>query len=518
MGEERTRRDFLKLAGLSTVGISFAAAIGCEVKGSVPETTAQKAVATVRAAPTVSSGSTSGSTTTSAQEGSRYVQSFRSRPDLRPPTIEVSMPPRATAPGHIFIAPKEAEGQYGPMIVDEQGRMSWFKPVDNKGDYAMDCKIQTYKGEPVLTFWEGRVTQGYGLGQYRIFDSSYKEIARVRAVGYQGDHHDFTLTEQGTALFTIYNPVPADLSGIGRQMDDAVMEGVIQEINVETGEVLFEWHSIEHVGVEESYADTLWHPVAPYDYFHINSINVEDDGNLLVSARKTYAVYKIDRGTGEVIWRLGGKYSDFEMGPGSRMAEQHDARRHPDGTITIFDNGAPKPDAESFGLTLAVDEENMTAELVREYSHPDGIFAENQANMQVLPNGNVFIGWGSEPFFSEFSRDGDLLYSANLPPQAESYRAFRFPWEGRPTRKPAVAVESGPNNETTLYVSWNGATEVDNWQILAGPKPDRLKPGGYVPRDGFETSILVNTTEPYILVQGRDSSNKVLGASKAIEL
>ncbi|CAN5519647.1 hypothetical protein BH24ACT22_BH24ACT22_11770 [soil metagenome] len=518
MVERYSRRRFLKLAGFGAVGVSLTAVVGCEAKGNLSETTSEEAVATVRPAPKAVTESTV-ATTTSAPPGSKYVQAFRSRPDLSPPTIGVSTTPRDTAPGYVFIAPKEAkEGQYGAMVVDEQGRMVWFKPVKRQGDYVMDCKVQTYKGEPVLTFWEGRVTNGFGLGEYSILDGSYNEIGRVRSVGYQGDHHDFTLTSRDTALFTIYNPLPANLSGIGRRVDDAAIEGVIQEIDVASGEVLFEWHSLDHVGPEESYEGVVQNATVPYDYFHINSIDVDDDDNLIVSARKTYTVYKIDRETGEIIWRLGGKNSDFEMGPGCRPAEQHDARRQADGTITIFDNGALKPDARSFGLTLGLDTTAMTASLVREYSHPDQIFAENQANMQVLPNGNVFIGWGSEPFFSEFSRDGQLLHSANLPPEAESYRAFKFPWEGQLANKPDVTTEPGPDGATTLYVSWNGATQVDNWQVLAGPRQNKLKPAGFVPRKDFETAILVDTKEPYLIVQGRDASNKVLGASKAVEL
>ena len=489
------------------MGLSLASSIGCEVRGGTPETTASGGAAKAEA-PTATS-----------EAASPHVHTFRSRPDLSPPTVEVVTPARATAPGYVFIAPKEAsEGQYGAMIADEQGRIVWFKPVDDEGNYAMDCKAQTYKGEPVLTFWEGRVTNGYGLGEYRILDSSYKEVKRVRSDGYRGDHHDFTLTARDTALITIYNHVPADLSEIGRQPEDIITEGVIQEIDVETGEVVFEWHSLDHVGTEESYADPMWQPSLPYDYFHINSIDVEDDDNLLVSARKTYAIYKIDRDTGEILWRLGGKNSDFEMGPGSQVAEQHDARRHPDGTITIFDNGREIPNARSRGVTLALNMENMSVELAREYYYPGGLLAENQANMQVLPNGNVFIGWGSDPFFSEFSRDGRLLYNASLPPEAESYRAFRFPWEGRPAEKPAVAVESGPEDEAMLYVSWNGATEVANWQVLAGPEADRLEPVSSAAWKGFETAIPANTTESYIAVQGRDFSNRVLGVSEAIEL
>ncbi|MGB3632813.1 MAG: arylsulfotransferase family protein, partial [Rubrobacteraceae bacterium] len=352
-----------------------------------------------------------------------------------------------------------------------------------------------------------------------VLDRSYREIARVRADGFKGDHHEFLITSRDTALILIFDEVGADLSRAGGRTDGAAIEGVIQEIDIATGEVLFEWHSLDYVAPEESYTELSPDQPGAYDYFHVNSIDVDDDDNLLVSAKAVNTIYKIDRRTGEVIWRLGGKKSDFEMGPDTRFVRQHDARRQADGTITLFDNGEPETYKESFGMVLELDMDDMTAELARRYTHPDGIYADNQANMQVLPDGNVFIGWGSEPFFSEFSGDGQLLYSANLPPEAESYRAFRYPWSGQPLDKPAVAAESGSNDETSVYVSWNGATEVANWQVLAGPGPDQLTPtGSAVPRDGFETSIPVNTSESHVSVQGRDSSDKVLGTSETIEL
>ena len=507
-GKKRTRREFLKLAGLGTAGLSSTYLAGCEIRARSAETTVSEAASAVQ--------KTAPMTTPTA--GS-YVQAFRSRPDLRPPVITVSTPPRDTAPGYVFIAPKKSlEGQYGSMVLDEQGRMVWFKPVDNEGHYPMDCKVQTYKGEPVLTFWEGLVQAGYGSGEYRILDRSYNEIARVRAEGFEGDHHDFLITSRDTALVMIYNPVGADLSGIGRQPEDGIVEGVVQEIDVASGEVLFEWHSLDHVRIEESYVDPLERLSLPYDYFHINSVEVDEDENLIISAKGVNAVYKIDRTTGEVIWRLGGKQSDFEMGPNTRFVRQHDARRRADGTITLFDNGEPQTYTESSGKVLALNTDDMTAELAQSYTHPDVIYADHQANMQTLPNGNVFIGWGSVSSFSEFSSDGQLLYSADLPPETESYRAFRFPWEGRPGEKPAVASESGQNGETTLYVGWNGATEVTGWQVLAGPSPDRLQPAGSVPRKGFETAVSVDTTEPYVSVRGKDPAGKVLGASEAIEL
>jgi hypothetical protein len=403
------------------------------------------------------------------------------------------------------------------MILDEDGQPVWFRPLQREEWDVMDFKVQPYKGEPVLTWWEGFHT-GYGQGEYVVADGFYREIRRVRAGnGYIGDHHEFLITPQDTALLTIYNPVRMDLSSLGGPKDGVVLDGIAQEVDIETGEVLFEWHSVDHVGLEESHYEPPEDPGVPFDYFHINSIDIDHDSNLLVSARRTSAIYKIDRITGEVIWRLGGKKSDFEMRPGTRTAYQHDARRQLDGTVTIFDNGDLKYDEQSYGIVLELDEEEMTATLMRRYPHPEGRLAGTQGNMQVLPDGNVFIGWGSNPLFSEYSRDGELLFNASFPPEVESYRAFRFPWSGHPSEDPAVVAETGPDDEVTLYASWNGATEVATWQVLAGPSPERLRPVATAPREGFETAIAVHTAEPYVGVQAKDRSDRVLGTSKAVK-
>jgi hypothetical protein len=376
----------------------------------------------------------------------------------------------------------------------------------------MDFKVQRYRGEPVLTWWEGKVVGGHGFGEYVILDGSYREIRRVRAGNvYGGDHHEFLITPQDTALITIYHPVPVDLSSFGGPEDGMVLDGIVQEIDLATGEIVFEWRSLEHVELDETYFKL-------FDYFHINSIDVDHDSNLLISARNTCAVYKIDRRTGKVLWRLGGKKSSFEMDPRTRTRYQHDARRQSDGTITIFDNGSLEFNEQSYGLVLELDEDDMTSTLVREYPHPEGRLVGTQGNVQVLPNGNVFVGWGSGPLFSEFSRDGELLFDARFPPEVESYRAFRFPWSGYPSDDPALAAESGSGDELTLYASWNGATEVAGWQVLAGPAPERLEPvGSAAPREGFETAITVRTVEPYVGVQARDGSGRVLGTSRAVK-
>jgi len=307
-----------------------------------------------------------------------------------------------------------------------------------------------------------------------------------------------------------------DLSSAGGPEDARVLDGIAQEVDIETGEVLFEWHSLDHVGVEESYfnpkPDMKW----AFDYFHINSIDPYPDGYLTISARRTSTVYKVDRTTGEVVWRLGGKKSDFELGPGTRTAWQHDARRHPDGIVTIFDNSSVSHGGNSRGIVVKVDEDAMKATLIGEYTHPDGILAATQGNVQVLPNGNVFLGWGSEPYLSEFSEDGDLLFDASLPPPIESYRAFRFPWKGEPQTGPAILVEPGDGDEVTVYASWNGATEVATWRVLAGRDPDGMKPIGSVPRKGFETSVTLQTEDPYLAVRAEDGSGEELATSRAV--
>ena len=451
------------------------------------------------------------------------VWAFRSRPDLGPPAVEVATPAQDTAPGHIFVAP-EAGGaaQGGSMILDDSGQVVWFRSLRhpiNPSSRVMNFEVQTYQGREVLTW-------GETPGEFVIFDASYREIARLRAGnGYGGDHHEFLISPQDTALITIYNSVPQDLTSVGGSEGGRAWQGIVQELDIESGKVLFEWRSIDHVALEETYVEAREDHYSGIDYFHINSIDVDHDDNLLISARETSAVYKVDRNTGEVIWRLGGKRSDFEMGEGTRFAFQHDARRLRDGTISIFDNGSlvfengvPRAVEESRAIVLDVDERKMRASLVREYTHPEGQYADAAGNVQVLANGDAFVGWGRALAISEFSRDGELLFDARLPPGNRSYRAFRFPWRGYPTDRPAAAAERASEEEVRLYASWNGATEVESWEVLTGSRPDRLEPLGSVTRDGFETAILARSAEPYVAVRARDRTGRILGTSESIEL
>jgi hypothetical protein len=448
-------------------------------------------------------------------ESSRFAD-FRSRPDLQPPVVVVEKRTHHTAPGYIFFAPKKDVRQRGPLIVDNDGHVVWFHPL-HLG--ATDFRVQRYQGRPVLTWWQGRSHFGIGRGEYVIMDSSYRQIATVRAGhGLAGDEHEFLITPQGTALIPAYRPIPGDLSSVGGPKDGQILDSVLQEIDIASGRVLFEWHSVGHVGLDESYwpLKKMKGRYPPYDYFHINSIDVERDENLLVSARNTHALYEIDRHSGKVLWRLGGKRSDFEMGPGTQFNWQHDARRQPDGTISVFDDGAfPKVEDHSRALVLRADMATKKVTLVRAYVSPEKLLAKHQGGMQVLPDGDVFVGWGSEPYFTEFAPDGAVVFHAHFGAHQDSYRAYRFPWVGRPLDKPALVADARGGG-ATAFVSWNGATEVARWRILGGSGRATLEKISDAAKTGFETAVSLPKGTRFVAAQALDASGRVLATSKTV--
>lgn len=452
-------------------------------------------------------------------------EAYVSRPDLKPPTVTIGVPADATAPGYVFLAPFEIsvassatyrtprnESHSGPLVVDDGGEPVWFLPFSSKT--AMDFRIQVYRGRRVLTWYEGTVLGAYG-GDYVIYDLTYHEVARVKAGrGRHGDLHEFLLTPKGTALITIYEEIRADLTSVGGSADARLVTGIVQEVDVATGRVVFEWRSHDHVGVDESYMTQVTSQ-GNVDYFHLNSVDVDSDGNLLVSARHTSAVYKVDRRSGAVIWRLGGMKSDFAVDPAASFRFQHDVRRQPDGTITIFDNNsaAPGTAASSRGLRIALDEGAMRASFVQEWVTPDPRFGWAMGNVQVLSDGGVFVCWGTDGSFSEFGPDGELRYDARFADGSITYRAFRFELDAHPTGRPSAALAQSSDGTSTLYASWNGATQVARWQLQAGPRPDRLSTVVTVPRNGFETGIAVPTTRAYAAAAAVDASGRHLGTT-----
>ncbi len=448
-------------------------------------------------------------------------QSFHSRPDLQPPTVTVTAHAPGATPGEIFIAPYSGPGQYGPMILDEDGAVVWFKPLSPTGTRAADFRVQQYEGKPVLTWWQDPLSYGGSskAGEV-ILDSSYHQLAVVRAGnGFQPDLHEFQITPQGTGLITVYDGIDCDLSAVGGPRDAAVADTLLQQIDLKTGLVMYEWHSLDHVPLSDSYASARRASrTTPFDYFHINSVDVQPEGDLLIDARNTWAAYDVDAHTGQVRWRLGGKRSSFTLGAGARTAYQHDARRQADGTITFFDNGAtPAVHAQSRAIAVRLDPAAKTASVVREAVHPGKpLVAGSQGNLQALSNGDWMVGWGEVPYFSEFSPAGALLLDAHLPSTYESYRAYRLPWSGQPSDSPSLAVTRSRVG-ATVYASWNGATQLASWRVLAGSSPSNLAPVASAARSGFETAVAVPTPAAgaYVAVQALDATGAVIGASRA---
>ena len=449
-------------------------------------------------------------------------QHFRSRPDLRPPALAVTGSSPAVAPGDIFVAPYTGPGQAGPMILDQNGGLLWFKPLPRYTS-ATNFHVQEYEGRPVLSWWQGNISiHGFGVGEDVLYGSDYTALATVRGGnGHRPDLHDFQLTPQGTAFVTSYFPVLCDLSAYGGSADSGLTDGVMQEIDVRTGLVMYEWTSLDHVGIGDSY-EQIGHSSTrfPYDFFHINSINVDRDGSLLISARNTWTIYDVQPASGQITWRFGGKHSSFDGPAATRTAWQHDPRELPDGAISIFDNGSsPTVHPQSRAIAVSLDPRTGTATLVSQVAHSPGLVAESQGNAQLLANGDWFVGWGQEPYFSELSPGGQQLFDAHFPPHTQSYRSFRQPWSGTPAHRPALAFAAGGAGAGTVFASWNGATQLAAWQLLAGGSRSSLRPVLTVPRSGFETALTVpaGTRGPYVEVQALDAAGGVLSSSAAVE-
>lgn len=505
-GSRLTRGQFLKAAGGGAAGLLVLGPSAYAATGRAGATNGRAAV-------------------DSAAAHTARFHTFHSRPDLRPPVVGVGAGAAGgrTAEGYFFVGPgHNGRQQGGPLIVDAYGHPVWFKPL--AGEWLTNFRVQRYQGQSVLTWWEGAVLPpGYGKGQGVIMDGSYREIARVRAVnGRHMDLHEFVLTSRGTALITCFpRTVRADLSAIGGGRNALVADSVIQEIDVATGRLVMEWRGLDHISISESYLPASNQYAGVWDYLHANSVDVLPDGNLLVSARHTFTIYKLNRRTGRVIWRLGGKRSNFAMAPGTRFYWQHDARHLPGGRITVFDDGAGwvQSESQSRAITLKIDPWHGKARLAHAYRHPHPVLASAMGAMQTLPDGNVIVGWGTVGMVSEFAANGRHIADLWLPSGISSYRGYRMPWDGMPTYAPALAASvNAANGTSTLYASWNGATGVSSWQVSTGPSAGALSPLKTMPARGFETAIPVGTAQGYAAVTALGRSGQRLGTSQPVKL
>jgi arylsulfotransferase ASST len=445
------------------------------------------------------------------------VHGFVTRPDLRPPVIYTEAVNGGMADGYLFLAPPGGPGMRGGLIADNNGDPVYFHPT--KPRTVMDFRPGQLRGKPVISWWEGRYVFGVGkVGDYVIVDDSYRQIARFSSARYRPDFHEVLLTDDDTLLVTIYETASADLRPVGGPSNGLVYGGVIQELAIPSGRLLWEWRSLDHVDITETVtADQMG---SPFDYFHINGIDVDGQGNLLVSARNTSALYKISRRTGKVLWRLGGKRSDFSMGPGTAFGFQHDARFHDHGrTIGLFDNGprAGERRPESRAIVLSVDTRRKQVTLQRQIRHRRPLFAFATGANQLLPNGNRLVTWGITGWFTEYDPDGQVCLDAHLSPKGQNYRVFRSPWEGTPSVRPAFKAYRR-DGAARFYASWNGATALAKWQLLTGPRPGALAESGTFPRRGFETSFAIPRGTRYASVVALDAKGRALRRSRTVRL
>jgi hypothetical protein len=358
-----------------------------------------------------------------------------------PPPITILTAGASNGDGDIFISPFGDATTYanGPEIISNTGKVIWFHAVP-AGQEAADFRTQTYDGQPVLTWWQGTGLGGLSTGVDYIYNDHYQQIAEVKAGnGLSADGHEFLITPWNTALIVAYTTATANLTSIGGPADQTVIDGVVQEINIHTGKVLFQWNSAQHVPYADSEQPLPTSASTPWDWFHINAVHLTSDGNLLIDARNTWTTYKVSPFTGQIIWELGGKQSSFAEraasgqvldSAGEIFSWQHDPEQVGPYTYTFFDNdstGTPLL-PYSRAVTVRLNYRTRVATLVRSYDQPEALSAPSQGNAQTTRTGDLFVGWGALPYFSEFSHSGTLLFNAEFPAGVNTYRAYRLPW------------------------------------------------------------------------------------------
>lgn len=369
------------------------------------------------------------------------------------------------------------------------------------------------------------------------------------------DLREFHITRDETAVITAYQIKPADLRSIGGPQDGRIYDSIVQEIDIETGKLIFQWRASEHVDITQV-TPTLDTKAGKYvdhqgrqawDFFHINSIDKDSKGNFLVSSSSANALSYIDGSTKNILWNLGGRnnsFNDLSGGIATQFSGQHHARFHDDNAITLFNNNANAADDSSRGLYLSLDYDQMTVSLLHSYTPSTNIHSLEGGSLQLLPTGNIIQSYGLNPAWTEFSINGDILCHVHFGATASfksgkvfSDRIAKGPWTGLPKTSPDIALYG-----YEAAVSWNGATTVTTY-ILEGtndpeldkkqatytrdhPPPtglnDKTKPPEFTflsatPKSGFETILPIPNTFPagsYLRIRALDKYGHIIGTTR----
>lgn len=546
-GEIMKQNIAIRVLITTIINICFACALTLQAQADISDLA--KAFFYTRIKPCASSPypSNTGYTAPMPILESPQVWSFVSAPNLHPMKVTVRVNKPGTSPGFIFVAPYAFSGdtlygQPGALIMTSDGDPVWFRPLNNPNLMNMDFRVQTLYGKPVLTFWQGTMATPPAYTNlpaaapepgccYYILDNRYRVIKNVKAQkGYTPDIHEFLLTPHNTALILSTKEVPMDLTSYGGPANGYVQDFAIQEIDVKTNKLLFFWNALAHIPLTDSYEPASSANSSnnnTWDAYHLNSVGLTDNVHeILVSGRNTWTIYKIDKPTKNIIWRLGGKNSSFTFDSNAQFSWQHDARFLPDNTISLFDDNCcestiPPGTPYAHGLVLQLNLTTMHASLQRSYFHNPNLQVASQGNVQSLKNGNKFVGWGQNHYFSEFKNAGNtvnnpsvnLIYDAKMPGNNYTYRAYRHEWVGRPYYAPSIAARK-QDGHITIYASWNGSTQTVAWQLFGGFCPNKLSIIKTVHKKGFETAIATSHCRAFYQVKAVDSQGNVIGVSK----
>jgi hypothetical protein len=468
--------------------------------------------------------------------------SFVSAPSVHPPKLHTD---RRTAFGKLasgyFLAANTYNlnsstpmvGQGGPLILDSRLRPVWFQPIGTKA-LAFNLQQQSYQGQPVLTWWQG-VVSNVGVtvsGEDVVVDQHYHQLATVTGKGgWVVSLHDFVLSGPD-AWVTAYKTVTGvDLTPYGGPANGTVLDTAVQEYDLKTGQLLFSWDALNpgktpNVPLSQSKQPAPKSSGTAWDAYHLNSLQVVGGNQVLVSMRNTWAAYLVNVGTGAIGWTLSGnpRISTFSLPSNARFHWQHHVVLHAGNLISVYDDACcanlgkgnfSAPNGPSRGLELKLDMTKHTGSLVAQFTHGKGFDSAFLGSMEPLPSGNAVVGWGSLPYFSEFNGSGKLLLDAVWPTPDLSYRVLFSNWVGMPSSPPSGAVRKS-HGKTYVYASWNGATQVLAWRVLAGSSSQHLSVVvSRAARTGFETTIPVPGSHKTFEVQALGSHSAVLGTSKA---
>ncbi|GGC57172.1 hypothetical protein GCM10011410_07170 [Hoyosella rhizosphaerae] len=492
------------------------------------------------------------------------AETFISAPHLRPPVVKDMFKLESATTGMLLFAPhfrsssdadewdaliedaaaedsaaRDAEPlaarpDAGILMVTNGGETSWFLPAWDDIELR-NVAVQNLGDQQVITYWRGSVVdEQTGEGEFVIVGSDMGELRTVNAANdLRASFQDLVLTARNSALLIAHPVVRLD--------EGDIRTTIVQEVALDTGEVLFEWNALDHVDPSESTVEKPQDDEVPWDYFHGTSVSEGTDGSVLISARNTSTVYKVDRETGTIVWRLGGKLSDFTGDDDARFSYQNDVRWRNEGRISLLDSGIPPVDRRdsdrdsdtdtdtdtesddedvplppSRGLILGIDEVERAVTVEAEFPHPLGFSGSTAGSHQVLENGNSVVAWGSHASITEFTRDGGIVRHAVFPASMATDRAILAQWAGTPFARPALNARSNTTT-TRLNMSWNGSTGVTRWRILAGDDRDDLEVIETVPRTGFETEATLDRRFGFVRVQALNAIGEVLSQSDVEE-